>query len=163
MLQPLSHSQVVSRDARFQRMARTLAGLRILTGALWLAGLWGRLPPRFGGDGRDSLRHWFAAGARYGAPPLRSLARDVLVVHPTEAGYVLFAIQLCAGLSLLLGVRVRIGALVGSGEALVVVLLLGSAPDAWRWAYVTLLCLNLACLAAPTGLRWSVDALRRRA
>jgi len=87
----------------------------------------------------------------------------VLVPYATAAGWVVFAIELAAGLLLLLGWHTSLGAIIGTSQALVITLLVAPAPDAWRWGFALLVIVNVVPLAAPTNLRLSIDALTGRA
>jgi len=157
-LQPNSPDRVVSRDRRFQRMAATLAALRILVGLLWLTNLLWKLPPDFGRNDPRGLYHYLVVADQHALGPVRTLAHHVLVPHATAAGWLVFTVELIAGLLLLLGWHTRIGAALGLAQAIVITLMVAGAPGEWRWGYVMLIALNAVPLAAPANLRLSVDA-----
>lgn len=142
-----------------------LAGARILLGVLWLANLAWKLPPEFGRDDPEGLLYSFELAADHAlVEPLRTLAADVLIPHFTAFGWLVFLVELAVGLSLLLGLWTRIGALLGVAQAVAITLLVVRAPDEWLWTYVLLIALSLVVALTPSGARLSLDArLERRA
>jgi uncharacterized membrane protein YphA (DoxX/SURF4 family) len=63
---------------------------------------------------------------------------------------------------LTLGVFTRVGALVGTGQAIVITVLVVRAPNEWVWTYLMLILLNLVCLLVPTSERLSAGPYLRR-
>ena len=161
-LEPLSRDRVAERDRRFQRMSSALAGIRVLVGVIWLENLRWKLPPDFGNDRSDGLLHYLRLGADHGLQPFAWVASEVLVPHPAAAGWVIFSVELIAGVLLFLGYRTGFGAVLGTAMAIVIAALVGPAPGSWHWGYVMLVALNVAVLAGPANLRLSVDALAGR-
>jgi thiosulfate dehydrogenase [quinone] large subunit len=162
-LQPNSPDRVVSRDRRFQRMAATLAALRILVGLIWLTSLVWKLPPGFGRDGQHGLNHWLLVADQHALGPVRTLVHDVLLPHLTVTGWLVFSFELVAGLLLVLGWHTSLGATLGLISAITITLMVAGAPGEWRWAYLVLIALNAVPLAAPANLRLSIDAALGRA
>jgi len=140
-------------------MALALALARILAGAIWLLNLAWKLPPDFGRHDARGLYHWLVLARRNAvSPPLRAFVRDVVLPNYTVFGYLVFAIEVIAGVLLLLGFATRIGAALGTGQALVIGLMVAEAPGEWRLAYVMLAFLNALPLIAPADTRLSLDA-----
>jgi hypothetical protein len=151
---------MVTRDRRFRRMALTLAAIRITAGLFWLTSLLYRLPPGFGGHGAESVRHGIDVAARYGIGPARWAAQHVAHPHPAIAGWLVFLATAAAGVSLLLGLYTRAGAVIGTTEAVLLLVLVGTAPGAWLWGHLLLIVVNVVPLVAPANAQLSLDAIR---
>jgi uncharacterized membrane protein YphA (DoxX/SURF4 family) len=144
------------------RMALTLAGLRILAGVIWLANLSWKLPPDFGKEDPEGLLYSFQRAEQYAvAGPLRDLMHDLVIPHFTVFGWLVFGIELAAGVFLTLGFMTRLGGLLGTTQAIVITALVVRAPDEWFWTYAMLVILNSLSLFAPTSARFSIDRFRR--
>ena len=87
---------------------------------------------------------------------------DAVIPHYTLFGSLVFAVELVAGVLLTLGVFTRVGALVGTVQAVIITLLVVQAPNEWVFTYLMLIALNLACLVGPAGERLSVEPALRR-
>ncbi len=161
-LEPLSRDRVAERDRRFQRMAGALAGLRVLAGLIWLENLRWKLPPGFGNERADGLPHYLRLGADHGLQPFAWVAGEVFVPHATATGWVVFCVELLAGLLLVFGYRTGLGAALGTSNAIVIAALVGPAPGSWHWGYLMLVAINLTVLVGPANLRLSIDALAGR-
>ena len=143
-------------------MAWTLAGLRILAGVIWLANLSWKLPPDFGKDDPEGLLYSFNRAEQYAViGPLRDLVHDVVIPHFTFFGWLVFLVELVAGVLLTLGFMTRLGGLIGTVQAIIITALVVQAPNEWLWTYVMLVVLNSLSLFAPTNARLSVDRRRR--
>ncbi len=129
---------------------------------LWLANLAWKLPPDFGRDDPEGLLYNFELAAEHAVgAPLRTLANDVLIPHFTLFGWIVFLVELVVGLSLLLGLWTRIGALLGVGQAIAITLLVVRAPDEWIWTYLLLIAMSVVVALTPSGARLSVDSRLR--
>lgn len=158
---PYASPDLTDRDV--DRMASTLAGLRILAGVIWLANLTWKLPPSFGKDEPEGLLYSFNLAEQYAViGPLRDLVHDVVIPHFTLFGWLVFGVELAAGILLTLGFATRLGGLLGTTQAIVITALVVRAPDEWVWTYVMLVILNSLALFAPTAARLSIDRHRRR-
>ena len=145
-------------------MAVALAGLRVFVGIVWIANLTWKLPPDFGRhDARGLLysfelaQHWALIG------PLRHLVGSVVIPHFTLFGWLVFGIELIAGVLLLLGLMTRLGALLGTAESVAIILLVGRAPSEWFWGYAMFVVLNLLPLVVSADARLSIAHARQRA
>lgn len=144
-------------------MALALAGLRILVGVVWLANLSWKLPPDFGKADPEGLLYSFRLGEQYAVVGfLRDFVGDVVIPHFTLFGWLVFLVELAAGLLLLLGFKTRIGAALGTAQSIAITLLVVRAPDEWFWGYLMLIALNLGPLVATADERLSVDHWRAR-
>ena len=142
-----------------------LVGLRIFMGVLWLVNLSWKFPPDFGRDAPKGLLYSFRQAQDHAIVGfLRSFVHDVVIPHFTLFGWLVFLVELTAGVLLALGLFTRVGALVGSVEVLIITLLVVQAPNEWFWTYAMFFAINLVLLLTPAaGERLSVDAwLARR-
>jgi uncharacterized membrane protein YphA (DoxX/SURF4 family) len=141
-----------------ERVLLTLAGMRALMGLLWLSLLLGKLPPDFGRHDRDGLMDTFRLAEQHAAiGPLRDLVRRLVIPHFTVFGWTIFLIELTAGVLLLAGFYTRVGAWIGLGASLVMVIFLWHAPHSWRFALVLFVAWHVVLLATPSARRLSFD------
>ena len=132
--------------------------MRALMGIVWLSLLFGKLPPNFGRHAHDGLTHTFQLAERHAAiGPLRDLVRRLVIPHFTVFGWIIFLLELVTGLLLLTGWYTRLGAWVGLGSSLVMVLFLGHTPHSWRFALVLFVAWHVVLLATPCARRLSLD------
>jgi uncharacterized membrane protein YphA (DoxX/SURF4 family) len=141
-----------------ERVLLTLAGMRALMGVVWLSLLVGKLPPHFGRHTRDGLMHTFLLAEQHAAiGPLRDLVRRLVIPHFTVFGWIVFLIELVAGVVLLTGYHTRVGAWIGLAIAIAMVVFLGPAPHTWRFALVLFVAWHVVLLATPCARRLSLD------
>jgi uncharacterized membrane protein YphA (DoxX/SURF4 family) len=146
------------------RTALALAGLRIFVGIVWIANLSWKLPPDFGRHDARGLLYSFELAKRWAViGPLRHVVGSVVIPHFTLFGWLVFGIELVAGVSLLLGLMTRLGALLGTAESIAILLLVGRAPTEWSWGYAMFVLLNALPLVVASGARVSVDHALGRA
>jgi uncharacterized membrane protein YphA (DoxX/SURF4 family) len=102
--------------------------------------------------------HTFRLAEQHAAiGPLRDLVRRLVIPHFTFFGWVVFLVELTAGVLLLTGYHTRIGAWIGLGASLVMVVFLGPAPHTWRFALVLFVAWHVVLLATPSARRLSLD------
>ncbi len=141
-----------------ERVLLSLAGVRAFMGVFWLVNLLWRLPTDFGkGNYRGLPRTLELAKAHAFTPPLRSLVDNVLIPHTTVLGWLLFALGLITGLSLLVGLLTRLGAVLGLLQAIAITLLIANAPGEWLYGYLMLILLSALLLLLPVSRRMSLD------
>lgn len=146
------------------RMALVFAGLRIFVGVVWIANLSWKLPPDFGRHDARGLLYSFELAHRWAlVGPLRDLVGSVVIPHFTLFGWLVFGIELGAGVLLTLGLMTRLGALLGSAESVAITLLVGRAPSEWFWGYAMFVVLNLLPLVVSADARLSIAHARQRA
>ena len=103
-----------------QRTPRDLGiwGLRVLMGAMWWQQTLWKIPPNF-----DGLKYWMQQEADHAAIALQgTLVRDIVLPNLAVFGPLVYLVELTIGVSLLLGLFSRAGALLG--------LLMGAQPVA---------------------------------
>jgi uncharacterized membrane protein YphA (DoxX/SURF4 family) len=95
-----------------------------------------------------------------------SLARptgaDVVLPNIQIFGPLVYATEFFIGVSLMLGIITRLGALLGLLMALNLWLGLYSAPNEWPWTYAFIVILQLWFLIDPADRSLGADALLRR-
>ena len=141
-----------------ERVLLTLAGVRVFMGLFWLANLVWRLPTSFGDGNYRGLPHTFDIARTHGfSPPVRSIVDHVLIPHTSVVGWIVFFTGLFTGLSLLLGLLTRVGAVLGLLQAIVITLLVSNAPGEWLYGYLMLIVLSALMVLLPVSRRMSID------
>jgi uncharacterized membrane protein YphA (DoxX/SURF4 family) len=131
--------------------------LRLVLGAMWWEqSLW-KVPPNY-----DGLIYWMKQMVDHAAVPLQSvLVRDVVLPNIAVFGPLVYAVEVTIGISLMLGVLSRLGAVLGALMAINLWLGLYSAPGEWPWTYGFLVILQLLFAIDPAGCSLGIDALER--
>src|SRR4051794_5707413 len=94
-----------------QRTPRSLGiwSLRVLMGVMWWQQTLWKIPPHF-----DGLRYWMEQEAEHASIALQgALVRDIVLPNLTLFGPLVYLVELAIGVSLLLGLCARAGALLG--------------------------------------------------
>ncbi len=136
---------------------RVLAVVRIAVGAYWLWEQHWKLPPDFGLHQPRGLMFAFQQGIQY--PTLgiyKTFLQAVVVPHFFLFGWLIFMGETAIGISLLLGVLTKLGALLGTLQAANLLIGAASAPEG-PWIYLALLAANILLLLTPCNRHWSVD------
>ena len=142
-------------------MELVLAALRVFAGLIWLANLTWKLPPSFGRNDARGLLYSFRVAEHWAVvQPLRHAVRSVVIPHFTLFGWIVFSVELAAGVLLTFGVAARIGALIGTGQALIISALVAAAPKEWVFGYAMFVTLNALPLIAPTTERLTLRHAR---
>ncbi len=136
-----------------------LSGCRTLIGLLWLTSLRWKLPPTFAeSEGHRSLMEWLQLEI---AHPTVGLYADFVagVVLPNFIlfAWLTFLVELFIGLSLMLGLFSRWGALLGVLWSLNLTIGLLSVPGEWPWSYLMLLMWHGLFLVSTPLQRWGLD------
>jgi uncharacterized membrane protein YphA (DoxX/SURF4 family) len=142
-----------------QRTVRNLGlwGLRVLIGTMWWQQTLWKIPPNF-----DGLRYWIGQEAEHAAVVLQGdLVRDILLPNLAIFGPLIYLAEVAIGVSLLLGLFSRAGALLGLLMGLNLWLGLYSAPNEWPWTYMFLLMIQGFFVIDPPGRTLGADALLR--
>ena len=140
-----------------QRTVRDVATwlLRFIVGVMWWQqSLW-KIPPNY-----DGLIYWMKQMVDHAAIPLQSeLVARIVLPNITVFGPLVYLTEVGIGISLMLGVCSRLGALAGIGMAVNLWLGLYSAPGEWPWTYFFLVVIQLLFLLDPPGRSLGVDVL----
>ena len=140
-----------------QRTVRDVATwlLRFIVGVMWWQqSLW-KIPPNY-----DGLIYWMKQMVDHAAIPLQSeLVARIVLPNIAVFGPLVYLTEVGIGISLMLGVCSRLGALAGVGMAINLWLGLYSAPGEWPWTYFFLVVIQLLFLLDPPGRSLGVDVL----
>lgn len=131
-----------------------IAVLRFVMGAMWWQqSLW-KIPPNF-----DGLRYWMQQEVEHASIPLQgSLIADYVLPNLDLAGPLVYGVEVAIGVSLMLGLLSRFGALLGALMAINLWLGLYSAPGQWPWTYAFVLIIQALFVIDPPGRALGVDA-----
>lgn len=144
-----------------QRTGRhfTIWLIRTLIGAMWLEGSLWKLPlPVSGGFG-----YWLglmgdnAAFGFYG-----SLIKSVLVANIAFVNPMIFLVEVTLAASLMLGIAVRLTALLGVAMALNLWIGLYHFQPEWPWIYIFIVMLHVFLIADRAGRALGLDAMLLR-
>ena len=121
----------------------------------WQQSLW-KIPPDY-----DGLIYWMKQQVAHAAISLQGALVD-RVVLPNIAifGPAVYAVEVAIGVSLILGLWSRAGALLGVLMGLNLWLGLYSAPGEWPWTYMFLIIIQALYVIDPPGRSLVADALR---
>jgi uncharacterized membrane protein YphA (DoxX/SURF4 family) len=148
---------VASRRSPAQGMGHHLGIwlLRLTVGAMWWQqSLW-KIPPN-----EDGLIYWMRQMVDHAAIPLQSrFVSTVVLPWISVFGPLVYLIEVAIGVSLMLGLFSRLGALAGALMAANLWLGLYSAPGEWPWTYGFLIIIQLLFVIDPPGRSLGMDAL----
>jgi uncharacterized membrane protein YphA (DoxX/SURF4 family) len=135
-----------------------IAVLRFVMGAMWWQqSLW-KIPPNF-----DGLHYWMQQEVEHAAIPLQGdLITDYVLPNLDLFGPLVYGIEVAIGVSLMLGLFSRFGALLGALMAVNLWLGLYSAPGEWPWTYGFLLIIQALFVIDPPGRALGIDAFFAR-
>ena len=159
LLTGIAVAGLVWRREPAQRTPRNLGilGLRVLMGAMWWQQTLWKIPPNF-----DGLKFWMQQEADHAAIILQgALVRDVVLPNLAVFGPLVYLVELAIGVSLLLGLLSRAGALLGLLMGLNLWLGLYSADNEWPWTYMFLAMIQAWFVIDPPGRVLGADALLR--
>jgi uncharacterized membrane protein YphA (DoxX/SURF4 family) len=160
LLGAIAIAVVAWREDPAQRTARN-AGvwlLRVLTGVMWWQQTLWKIPPNF-----DGLQYWMEQEVAHASIALQGqLVGSIVLPNIHVFGPLVYAIELAIGVSLLLGLFSRAGAVLGALMALNLWLGLYSAPNEWPWTYMFLIIIQALFIIDPPGRCLGVDALLRQ-
>lgn len=133
------------------------AAFRIALGAYWLYEQHWKLPPDFGLRQPRGLMFAFQQSIQYPTLDLFKRFLETIVVPNFHLfGWIVFVTEVAIGLSLLLGLLTRAGAIVGTAQAINLFISQASTPEG-PWIYLAILAANLFVLFTPSNRQLSVD------
>lgn len=136
-----------------------LAAFRIAVAAYWLYEQHWKLPPDFGLSQPRGLMFAFQQGIQYPTLELYKMFLQTIVVPNFHLfGWLLFVAEAVIGLSLLLGLFTRAGALMATLQAINLLISQASTPEG-PWIYFAILAANLIVLLTPSNRQWSLDRI----
>jgi len=138
---------------------------RFVIGAFWWQqSLW-KLPPFYTDHpeapfGQTGLAYWMGLMGKHAAIPLQAdFVNNIVLPHFYLFAPIVYTIEVLTGVSLMLGVFVRLFAIIGALQILNLWLGLYSAPGEWPWTYFFLLLLQLMFAVHCYGRSLGVDAI----
>ena len=150
-----------------QRAGRHLAAwiFRFLIGAMWWQqSLW-KLPPYYTDHpeapfGDTGLAYWMRLMGQHAAIPVQAdFVNNVVLPHFYWFAPVVYGLEVLTGVSLMLGVFVRLFGIIGALQILNLWLGLYGAPGEWPWTYFFLLALMLIFALHRYGRSLGLDAI----
>jgi len=141
-----------------------LGALRISYGILWLQQLMWKVPPDFGLARKDGLYYWTSEMAKYSfLPPHKFFVESVVLPNFLLFAWLTLLTELFIGVSHLLGVVSRLGALLALAMSANLLVGLARHPAEWPWSYLMLLGYALIFLSSHPGRILGLDGwLSRR-
>src|SRR5881409_3908867 len=133
---------------------------RLLYGYLWWQQSAWKVPSDdFGRKSGGGLWFWVQQEIQYPTvSAYKEFLVNVLVPHWTFFGYMTLVTETFIGVTLILGLFTRLGALVALGMAVNITLGILSVPHEWGWTYTMLLMLPAIFLLTDAGRSFGVDA-----
>jgi len=137
-----------------------LALARILFGLMWWQQSKWKVPADdFGRKSGGGLWYWVQQEIQY---PTVSAYKDFLVIvmipHWTFFGYLTLVTETFIGLTLILGLFTRLGALAALGMSVNITIGILSVPHEWGWAYAMMIMFSALFLLTGAGRSIGVDA-----
>ena len=140
-------------------------GMRLFIGAMWWQqSLW-KLPPFYTDHpeepfGATGLAYWMGLMGKHAAIPLQAdFVNKIVLPHFYLFAPIVYAAEVFVAVSLILGIFVRLGGVIGALQILNLWLGLYSAPNEWPWTYFFLLLLMLNFALHHYGRSLGVDAI----
>src|SRR5437667_9209931 len=155
----------LSRDPG-QRNLKDLSSfaLRFFIGCMWWQQTLWKLPPTYTDlpDGSGGLRYWVSKMLTGAAFSWHSdLVQNVVLPHFLLFAPLVYAAEVFIGISLMLGLATRLGALLGALMAINLWLGLYRTPNEWPWTYFFLIVIQLLFVIYHAGRSLGADALIR--
>src|SRR3954462_9361850 len=139
--------------------------IRFVMGAFWWQqSLW-KLPPFYTDHpeqpfGATGLAYWMGLMGKHAAIPLQAdFVNNIVLPHFYLFAPIVYGAEVLVAVSLILGVFVRLGGVIGALQILNLWLGLYSAPNEWPWTYFFLLLLMLNFALHHYGRSLGLDAL----
>jgi uncharacterized membrane protein YphA (DoxX/SURF4 family) len=139
--------------------------MRFLIGAMWWQqSLW-KLPPFYTDQpdkpfGETGLAHWMQIMGKSAAIPLQAdFVNHIVLPYFYLFAPIVYAAEVLTGVSLMLGVCVRLFGIIGALQILNLWLGLYNAWGEWPWTYFFLLVLQLMFALEQYGRSLGIDAL----
>src|ERR1700747_917236 len=138
---------------------------RLLIGCMWWQQTLWKLPPFYTDHpehpfGEPGVAFWRPGMGRPAAIPLQAdFVNNVVLPHFYLFAPIVYAAEVLTAVSLILGLFVRLGGLIGALQIANLWLGLYSAPGEWPWTYFFLLVLMLIFALHRYGRRLGFDAI----
>lgn len=131
--------------------------IRVALGIFWLLQLTWKPPPGFGCP-NDGFCFWLDQEIQYPVIQLyANMVQSVIRPNAILFGWITTFVEVFIGLLLVFGLLTRLGALVGTGWAINLLIGLANVPHEQGWYYAFLVMLNLVFFAIGSAGQLSVD------
>ena len=149
---------MTERDWTTQLSPYVLAILRISYGVLWLQQAMWKVPPDFGLAHGDGLYYWTKEMVKYSSlAPHRFFVESVVLQYFLLFAWITLLTELFIGLSHLLGIASRLGALAALAMSTNLLIGLGRHPNEWAWSYIMLVGYAVLFLGTHPGRVFGLD------
>src|ERR1700749_301635 len=138
---------------------------RLLIGCMWWQQTLWKLPPFYTDHpeqpfGETGLAYWMGVMGKSAAIPLQAdFVNNIVLPHFYLFAPVVYALEVLTAVSLMLGIFVRFGGLIGALQILNLWLGLYNAEGEWPWTYFFLLVIQLIFALHHYGRSLGLDAL----
>jgi uncharacterized membrane protein YphA (DoxX/SURF4 family) len=138
---------------------------RVLIGAMWWQQTLWKLPPSYTDHperpfGETGLAYWMTVMGKSAAIPLQAdFVNNIILPHFYLFAPIVYLLEVLTAVSLILGIFVRLWALIGALQVLNLWLGLYSAPGEWPWTYFFLLVVMLIFSLHRYGRSLGLDAI----
>ena len=140
-------------------------GLRLLIGCMWWQQTLWKLPPFYTDQpqepfGTTGLAYWMGLMGKHAAVPLQAdFVNNIVLPHFYLFAPLVYGAEVLTAVSLILGLFVRLGGLIGALQIANLWLGLYSAPGEWPWTYFFLLLLMASFAVHHYGRSLGIDAI----
>ena len=140
-------------------------GLRLLIGCMWWQQTLWKLPPFYTDQpqepfGTTGLAYWMGLMGKHAAIPLQAdFVNNIVLSHFYLFAPLVYGAEVLTAVSLILGLFVRLGGLIGALQIANLWLGLYSAPGEWPWTYFFLLLLMASFALQHYGRSLGIDAI----
>jgi len=139
--------------------------IRVLIGCMWWQQTLWKLPPHYTDQpqepfGTTGLAYWMGLMGKHAAIPLQAdFVNNIVLPHFYLFAPAVYGLEVLTAISLILGLFVRLGGIVGALQILNLWLGLYSAPGEWPWTYFFLLLLMASFALHHYGRSLGIDAI----
>jgi len=140
-------------------------GIRLLIGCMWWQQTLWKLPPFYTDQpqepfGTTGLAYWMGLMGKHAAIPLQAdFVNNIVLPHFYLFAPLVYGAEVLTAVSLILGLFVRLGGLIGALQIANLWLGLYSAPGEWPWTYFFLLLLMASFALHHYGRSLGIDAI----
>ena len=96
-------------------------------------------------------------------PPFSWIVEKVVLPNFRFFGWIVLLVEIALGAFLTFGITVRLWALVGAVQAVVITLSVVRLRGEWPWSYYLMIVANLLMFATAAGRCWGIDGVVRPA
>ncbi len=137
-----------------------IAIARIGVGLMWLQNVAWKIPPDFGQDRADDLYRFTRYAVDYPVlPPYSWMVEHLVLPGFSVFGWITLVSETLLAVMLILGLGVRVWALVGAAMSSVIAVTVLYAPHEWHWSYYLMVLVHLMLWATSAGRCYGLDGV----